>query len=302
MQISFNSDMMIVLKVILALIMLGVALDISLEDIKKTLSHPKSILVGFIGQFIFLPVLTYLLIVLINPHPSIAMGLIIVAACPGGNISNFFTLLAKGNSALSVSLTFIATVCALFMTPFNITFWGNLYGPTSQLVREVSLDVNEVTQTIFIVLGIPLVVGLLVRHYRAGLAKKIQQALTKFSTVCLIILVVGALITNFKNFLEFIGPVVFIVFLQNLLALSIGFFTSSLLKLPIKDKKAITIEIGIQNSALALALAFEFFPGMGGVALICAWWGIWHAVSGTIVTFIFAKKYQVSGEQCHGMV
>jgi BASS family bile acid:Na+ symporter len=289
MQINFNADMMIILKVILALIMLGVSLDIKVSDIKNTLLYPKSIIVGFFGQFIFLPVLTYGLIVLMQPHPSVAMGLIIVAACPGGNVSNFFTSLAKGNSALSVSLTFIATITALFMTPFNISFWGGMYGPTSSLVKEVALNPSEVMQTIFIVLGIPLVLGLAINHRYEKIARVLQAYLKHFSTVCLVLLIVGGLIGNYKNFLNFIGPVVLVVFLQNFIALSIGFITSSILKLPNKDKKAITIEIGIQNSALALALAFEFFPGVGGVALICAWWGVWHAISGSIVTYIFSK-------------
>ena len=121
-RLNFNPSSMIFLKLALALIMLGVALDIEIKDLKEILKHPKSIIVGLIGQFLLLPFLTYVLINIINPYPSVALGMILVAACPGGNFSNLFTMLARGNTALSVSLTFLATVFALFMTPFHISF------------------------------------------------------------------------------------------------------------------------------------------------------------------------------------
>ena len=154
MIINFNGDAVVILKFVLALIMLGVTLDIRVKDIKNILKHPRSIFAGLFAQFFLLPAMTFVIIYFANPIPSLALGMILVAACPGGNVSNLFTLFAKGNTALSVSLTFLATILALVMTPFNIQFWGNLYGPTQKLVQEVALDPYEVATSIFFVLGI----------------------------------------------------------------------------------------------------------------------------------------------------
>lgn len=289
-RLNFNPSSMIFLKLALALIMLGVALDIEFRDLKEILKHPKSIIAGLIGQFFLLPFLTYILINLINPYPSIALGMILVAACPGGNFSNLFTMLARGNTALSVSLTFLATVFALFMTPFNISFWGKLYPPTNILVQKIALNPNEVAQTVIIVLGIPLVIGMLLKAKNANLAAKIQLFLKRFSILFIAVLIIGAFAANFEIFKNYIQYVILIVFLQNFLALSIGYLTGTALKVPYRDRRAITIEIGIQNSGLGLALAFEFFSSLGGVALVCAWWGVWHALSGALVSYLFTRK------------
>jgi len=290
MRLKFDPGMMIYLKMGLGLIMLGVALDIDIEDLKSILKKPKSIIVGVVGQFVFLPLLTFILIWIFKPIPSVALGLILVAACPGGNFSNLFTLLAKGNTALSVGLTFIATVLALFMTPFNITFWGKLYPPTAKLVEQVSLNPTEVAQTVFIVLGIPLIIGMWLKVKKPNIAARVQGFIKKFSIIFIVALIGGAFATNFDLFAKYIHYIIIIVAVQNFIALGTGFVSSTLLKLPEKNRRAITLEIGIQNSGLGLALAFEFFHDLGGVALVCAWWGIWHALSGTLVAFLFQRK------------
>ena len=132
-QINFDANGLLLLNVALALVMFGVALGITINDFKNLFKQPKIILAGILSQFFLLPLLTFGLVVLLEPEPSIALGMIMVAACPGGNISNFMTHLAKGNTALSISLTACATFFALFMTPFNFQFYGNLYEPTSSM-------------------------------------------------------------------------------------------------------------------------------------------------------------------------
>lgn len=289
MQINFNDSNMIILKLILALVMLGVSLDIRVEDIKQILKHPKSVIAGVIGQFLVLPGFTFLLVYFFEPIPSIGLGMMLVAACPGGNLSNLFTMFARGNTALSVSLTFLATVLALVMTPFNITFWGSMYEPTQQLVKQVALDPKEVMLTVIFVLGIPLLVGLILRAQLPKIATKLQGWLKYLSALFLAILIIGAFVANFDNFIKYFDYVVGIVLVHNLVALGSGFLMGSVLKVPYRDRRSITIEVGIQNSGLGLALAFEFFNGLGGVTLICAFWGLWHAVSGSIIATIFAK-------------
>lgn len=289
MQINFDDSNMIILKLILALIMLGVSLDIRTEDLRNILKHPKSVIAGLLAQFLFLPGFTFLLVYLFEPIPSIGLGMMLVAACPGGNISNLITVFAKGNSALSVSLTFLATVLALVMTPINITFWGNLYAPTSELVQKVALDPKEVMMTVIFVLGVPLLVGLILRAQLPKIAIKLQGWLKYLSALFLAVLILGAFFANFDNFTKYWEYVVGIVVLHNIIALSSGFLMGTALRVPFRDRRSITIEVGIQNSGLGLALAFEFFGGIGGVTLICAFWGLWHAVSGSIIATIFSR-------------
>ena len=294
MQLHFNPASLNFLKFILALVMLGVALEISLHDLKNILKYPKAVFVGLFAQFIFLPVMTFVLITIFDPSPSIALGMIIVAACPGGNMSNFFTLLAKGNIALSVCLTFMATVVALFMTPFNISFWGGMNAGTKDLITSVALSNNEVVQTVVIVLGIPLVLGLIIKHKSEVFAVKLQLFLKKFSMIFLFAFVFGALFVNYQNFMNYVGQIFFIVLIHNAIAMTSGYSLASLFKLDHPSKKAITIEVGIQNSGLALALCFEFFQGLGGIAIIAAWWGVWHVFSGGLMAYIWSRGPKVT--------
>jgi len=294
-RLNINPQTMFLLKFALGLIMLGVALDINIKDLKLILKRPKSIIAGLVGQFLFLPAFTYVLISVFNPAPSIALGMIIVAACPGGNFSNLFTMFARGNTALSVSLTFMATAFALVMTPFNISFWGNYYAPTRELVEKIALDPTEVATTVIFVLGVPLVIGMIIRARHERWANKLQKILKNFSIFFIAAVIIGAFASNFEIFKTYIHYVVLIVFVHNFVALLTGFLSATILKVPYKDRRAITIEIGIQNSGLGLALAFEFFSDFGGVALVCAWWGIWHAVSGTVVAYLFTRSDKKKG-------
>jgi BASS family bile acid:Na+ symporter len=137
-QLNFNQDNIWVLNFCLAIIMFGVALELRVEDFKRVFYNPKSSLVGLLSQFILLPALTFVLIIILEPSPSLALGMILVSCCPGGNISNFMTHLARGNSALSVSLTAVGTVLAILATPFNFELWGSLYPPTASILKSVS--------------------------------------------------------------------------------------------------------------------------------------------------------------------
>lgn len=290
MQINFNPTSMMALKVILALVMLGVALDISIEDLKKLFKNPRALFAGLIGQFILLPAFTFIIVLIFRPQASIAMGMMLVAACPGGNLSALFTMLARGNTALSVSMTFMATLLAMVMTPFNITFWGSLYEPSQRLVQKVALNPMEVVYTVVFVLGVPLILGLIIRARYERWANILQKSLKNFSFVFLFALIGGAFLANFDNFIKYISVVAGIVFVHNLVALLSGYTIATLFKTEHRDRKAITIEVGIQNSGLGLALAFEFFQGIGGVTMICAWWGVWHIIAGSLTAIAFQKR------------
>jgi len=289
-KINFSSDNLWILNIVLAVIMFGVALDITTADFKNLFKQPKTMFVGVFSQFIALPFLTYLLVLIVQPIPSVALGLMMIGACPGGNISNFLSKLAGGNTALSVSLTAFATVLSVVMTPFNLSFYGNLYGPTQEVLSEISLDPLTLFKLVSLILGVPLLFGMLIRFYKPKIAGRIAKVLKPFSITVFILMILSALFQNWDIFLGYIHHVMALVITHNFIAIALGFVLASLFKLSRKDRKTISIETGIQNAGLGLLLIFQFFEGLGGMALLAAFWGIWDIFSGLGIAYLYSKK------------
>ncbi|WP_298236950.1 bile acid:sodium symporter family protein [uncultured Algibacter sp.] len=289
-KINFDSTGLWVLNIALAIVMFGVALGITIDDFKALLKRPKLVFVGILSQFILLPLITYGFIILIKPQPSIALGMMLVAACPGGNISNFMTHLAKGNTALSISLTAFATFVAVFMTPFNFQFYGSMYQPTATLLKDVALNPFELLQLVLLILGIPLVLGMLVRYNFANTAMKLSKILKPLSIIVFGAIVVIAFSNNIDVFNAYIQHVLLLGISHNIIAILLGLTMAKLFKLSFKNQKTIAIETGIQNSGLGLLLIFTFFNGLGGMAILAAFWGIWHIISGLLLAFYWSHK------------
>ncbi len=289
-QLNFNSTGLLIVNAAIGLMMLGVALELKLEDFKRIIRSPKAPGIGLLAQFILLPAFTFVLILILKPQPSIALGMILVAACPGGNLSNLMTYLAKGNCAVSVSMTAISTLAAIVMTPLNLSLWGSLNPDTAQILKKVSLSPADVFFTVFIILGIPMAVGMTLTRIFPNLSQKVRKPFKIFTLIFFIAIVFGALAANWKIFLQVIGLIVFAVLIHNALALNLGYWSSKLAGLPERDCRAVSIEVGIQNSALGLVLVFNFFNGLGGMAILVGWWGIWHIIAGLIAAFIFSRK------------
>lgn len=299
-RLNFTEGGLLGLNIALAIIMFGVALGIKIDDFKQVVIKPKPIVTGYVAQFFLLPALTFLLILLLRPTPSVALGMIMVAACPGGNISNFLSSLAKGNSALSVTLTAFSTLSAIFMTPFNFSFWGGLYvnywnKRGESFLRPIEIEPMQMFVTVFIILGIPVIAGILFAKYFPVITSKITHHIKRISIIFFLLMVVLMLKNNFAQFADSIHLIFVIVLLHNGLALATGFSFASILKLNRKDRRAISIETGIQNSGLALTLMFnpKIFPPdfeLGGMAVIAAWWGIWHIISGMIMAGLWGRK------------
>ncbi|MFY0604729.1 MAG: bile acid:sodium symporter family protein [Flavobacteriaceae bacterium] len=289
-KINFSTDSLWILNIALAVIMFGVALGITIDDFRRLIKKPKILFVGVFSQFIMLPFLTFLAILIIKPHPSFALGMMMIAACPGGNVSNFFSKLGKGNAALSVSLTAFATLICIVMTPFNLQFWGSLYEPTNTILKTVELNPFELFKLVSLILGIPLILGMLLKRYNDALALKIEKVLKPLSMLVFIALIAIAFSENIDIFTEHIHHVLFLVIFHNIFAFFIGYFVAKSFKLEKKDVKTITMETGIQNGGLGLLLIFGFFEGLGGMALLAAFWGIWDVFSGMILALYWSKK------------
>jgi len=287
--LNFSPTSLQILNAVLAIVMFSIAIDLTPGDFKRLLRAPKSLLVGLLSQFIVLPVVTFVMLLIAQPRPSIALGLIVVAACPGGNISNFITHRAGGNSALSVSMTAIATVGAIILTPVNIALWGNLYEPTREILRSTSIDPLQVAITVGLMLVLPLVLGITLNVMRPDLTSKINRPLQWLSMAIFTAFIALALGANWDFFLQFVGAVFALVFIHNALALLSGYLTASIFRLSAFDRRAVTIETGIQNSGLGLVLIFAFFQGLGGMAVVAAAWGIWHAISGIALASVMSR-------------
>lgn len=301
-RINFSQSGTHVLNIILAFVMFGVALGIRPGQFKSIVTSPKPYFVGIFSQIIILPFITFLLVLLLHNYitPGVAMGMILVAACPGGNISNFMTHLAKGNVELGIGLTATSTLLAIIITPFNFAFWGGLYvkyisNRAGTMLQTLEIDTFQMFQTVFILLGIPLVLGVLFAKYFPVIAEKLKKPIQIISIVFFIGLVVIAFSNNFDLFIKYIYYIFFIVLFHNALALTTGYGIASAFKFSDRNRRAITIEMGIQNSGLGLVLLFnpKIFPesiAIGGMLFVTAWWGIWHIVSGLGISAYWSRK------------
>ncbi|HMR69505.1 MAG TPA: bile acid:sodium symporter family protein [Rubrivivax sp.] len=289
-RLNFNPQSLWALNAIIGLIMFGVALELKPRDFKAVLVMPKPVLIGLAAQFVLLPAFTFLLVLAIRPAPSIALGMMLVAACPGGNVSNFLTHYARGNTALSVSMTAVSTAVAIVMTPLNLALWAGMYEPTAAILRAVSLDPLDMLLAVALLLGLPMAAGMAIGHRFPRLVARVHRPVRAASLLIFGLFVVGALAANWRHFVDWVGFVVFAVLLHNATAIASGWAAARVAGLPERDRRAVAIEVGIQNSALGLILVFNFFGGLGGMAIVTAWWGIWHLIAGLSVATWWSRR------------
>lgn len=288
-RINFSPDQLVLLNFCLGFLMFGVALDIKVRDFKRLFQSPKPPIIGLISQLVLLPILTLGLTFLLKVQPSIALGMVLIAACPGGNVSNFAVHLSKGNTALSVLMTSISTLAAIFTTPILFGLLSQYIPNTASLEQSISVDPIEMIQTILKLVVLPLSIGMSINHFYPKLTERIQSSVKILSMVIFFGIVFFGIKGNWENILTYVDDIFFIVLIHNSLAFLLGFSWAKLMKMSVADTKAITIETGIQNSGLALIIALNFFSDLGGMALVAAWWGIWHLLSGFIAAMILKR-------------
>jgi BASS family bile acid:Na+ symporter len=288
-RLNFNPQSLLALNVILGLVMFGVSLELKPADFKAALATPRALAIGLLGHHVVFPAATFLLVLALQPRPSIALGMILVSSCPAGNISNFLTHVARGNTALSVSISTLSTLAAIVMTPLNVAFWGGLYGPAQPILRAVAVNPFEMFAHVLLLLGVPLAAGLFVSRRYPRFTARAVKPFKVFSLGFFVVFVLAALAANWQYFLDYVGMVVGIVFVHNALALATGYGLARAAGLVERDRRAVSIECGIQNSGLGLILIFGYFDGLGGMAVITAWWGIWHIVAGLSVAGTWSR-------------
>ena len=308
-KVNMNEAGMNTINIVLAFVMFGVALGIKPKTFVDVFKKPQSVFLGILCQMILLPALTFLLTITFKNwiSPMIALGMILVASCPGGNISNFITSLSRGNTDLSVSLPAINTALCIFTTPLNFSFWGGMYlnfAEKRMLLPELEIPFWEIFKTIVILLGIPLVLGMLCSQYLPKVAKALKKPMQYLSVAFFIVMVGLTFGNNIDAFMKCIRYIFLIVLVHNLLALGIGFGTGTLFKVPYKDRRTLTIETGIQNSGLGLVLLFNpaiFDPAIwannGGMVVITAWWGVWPIIAGLTLAYTWRLRGRKEAEE-----
>ena len=271
----------------LVLVMFSVALGLRVDDFAFLRDKPLLFLGGVVAQVAVLPLVTFLLILTLRPAASIALGMIVVACCPGGAVSNLLTYLSRGNVAASVALTATSSLLAAVFTPVSILAWSQAYEPTAALLR--TLEVSPWTflaQTTFL-LALPLVCGMLVAAKAPGAAARIRRR----TTVLGVSVLVGVIVYGIAYFFPTLYPALpllgTVVVVHNAVAFATGAAAGMALSGVSATRRALTFEIGIQNSGLALVILLSQLRGVGGAAAVAAVWGVWHLIAGACIATMF---------------
>ncbi len=289
-NLEFSPVAMIALNAIIALMMFGVSLELRADDFRRILRAPKAPAIGMLVQFLLLPAATCGLTVLLPIDPHLALGMILVATCPSGTFSNIMTWLARGNVAVSASVTAVSSLTAGIFIPLNFALYAGLNPETRALLTTISVDPAELLAMVVLVLILPMVAGMALGKRRPHLARKLEKPLRHFSLLVLLAFVGGALVKNVEQFIEHFHLFFWLVVTLNTMALGLGYLCARLWRLSAADVRAVTLETGIHNSALGMALIFTFFPQASGMLLIAAFWGCWQLLAGLLLALYWSRR------------
>jgi len=288
--IHFSSESLTALNICLAVIMFGVALDIKISHFTQLFNQKKAVFTGLFTQFLLLPLFTVILVSVLPISNGMALGMLLVAACPGGNVSNFFSQMARGHVALSVTLTAFSSLAAFIITPLNFLFCVSLVPSLAGELKSLELDFLTLMINMVSILLIPLLLGMWVSASYISFSKKISGPIRILSMMMLTAFIVIAVVNNMEGFAAHLGDVFWVVLLHNGSALFISFYLSKLLNNGDAVNRTVAIETGIQNSGLALILIFNYFDGNTAMAVVAAWWGVWHLISGFAFSAVMRKR------------
>jgi len=291
-RINFSDDLRFAMNLCLGFVMFGVAMNIAVDDFRRITKFPKSLIIGFTSQWLVFPIVTIYLIYLWTPAlpASVALGLVLVSACPGGNMSNLLTTVAKGNAALSVSISAVVSLSSIILTPTIFILAAHFVPATQPLLKAIDPNPGEILRTFLLILVIPLLLGMTCNYYMPGFINKIKKPVRIVSVCIFISFIIFALSGNVENFKKYIHLVALLVIVHNMLGMGSGYLWSKWNRLPEADARAISIETGIQNSGFGLGVIFILFPDLGGMQLVVAVWAVWDMVSGLFVAWYWSWR------------
>lgn len=269
-----------VINYLLGVVMFGMGMTLNLQDFKIVFSRPKDVIIGCLAQFTIMPLLAWGLSRAFQLDEALALGVVLVGCCPGGTASNVITYLAKGDLALSVGMTGVSTLLAPFLTP--LLTWA-LAG------KSVDVDVVGMLFSILWVVILPIVVGLFVKWLWPKFTERATDILPAFSSIAIAMIVAIVIAANAGKLMAGGLMIVLVVVLHNLCGLSLGYLIGRLLGLSEPKKRAISIEVGMQNSGLASSLATIHFAAFPLATIPGAIFSVWHNISGTMVARLFNR-------------
>lgn len=284
----------IFLALSLIIIMLGMGLSLTLNDFKRVLIYPKAILVGLVNQIVLLPLIGFTLASVFSVKPEIAVGIMILAACPGGPTSNLIAHLAKGDLALSVSLTAVSSFITILTIPFIVNFSLIQFMDEGQIIQ---LNVVETIVQIFAIVVIPVSIGMLIRGFRNNFADKMEKPVRKASAIVIVLVILGIVIKEKDNLLSFFEQAGLIALALNSATMFVGWFTAKMFKLNKAQSVSISIESGIQNGTLAISIAVVLL-GSSTISIAPAIYSLLMFFTGGIAVYLSLnrKKEKVTQE------
>jgi BASS family bile acid:Na+ symporter len=289
-RIQFDATSLLALKLILGFILFGIALDIRPADLRNVLRQPRLALVGLASQYLVFPLVALAFIAVLRPQPSLALGLLLIATLPGGNISNYMVRLAGGNTALSISLTALAELTSFVFTPLMFGLLAPITPGAMALFHTIRLDPVELFLNVLVIVIVPVLLGMALAQRAPALVRRIEKPVRVTSLLLFVLLVVVAIAVNREAFVAHAGTAALWCIPLNALALASGYFFARLTGLSEQLARTIAFETGMKNTGLGLVLVFAFFDGLGGLALTAAFWGIWHSISGLALAYWWRRR------------
>ena len=284
------SSEQLVLSLVLMVMVFSVALELRLQDFQLVAQTPRAVIGGLVPQFILLPVGTWLATLALDLPPNIEAAMILVACCPGGSLSNYVTHYGRGNAALSVSISAVAALLALLLTPFNFTWMVASNPVTAAWLRRLDIDASAIWWSLLLLLAIPMTLGLLFGQRWPALTQKLRKPLANFSLLALFAFIAIGLWRERHLLNAQILPQLGLVIAHNAAGLTLGFLAAWAFRLSERDTRAVVIEGGMQNSGLALGIIAVQFNADLGMVIIASLWGIWHIVSGLSLATTWRRK------------
>ncbi len=280
----------IALSLVLATMVFSIALELKLEDFKRVAQAPKAVIAGLIPQFILLPMGTWLATLALDLPANVEAAMMLVAACPGGSLSNVITHFGRGNTALSVSISAVAALIALVATPFNFAWMVSSNPVTATWMRSLEIDPSGIWVSLLIMLAVPMALGMAVAYKLPQLAAKLTKPLANFSLFALFAFIILGLLKERSNLTLALLPTLALVIAHNASGLFLGWITSKAFGVAVRDRRAIMIEGGMQNSGLALGIIALQFGNDFGMVTVAGLWGIWHIVSGLSCAYVWRRQ------------
>lgn len=296
-QFNFSPEVGLAVAVMVGFLVFAVALDLTWSHFRRVLRNPKAPVIGLLAQYVILPGFAFGVGLLMADTPSIALGVLLVACCPAGALSNYLTGVARGSVATSVSMTAISTMLCVVITPLLFAFWAALNPETKAVLEQIVIDPKRVVTVLLIMLVVPVAAGMILRAKRPETADRIRLWARRIASLVFAVVVAILLLSNVEVLVSFAKIALPPVLITFAVAVTLGWGLARVSGLMAADRRAVTLEVAFQNVALAIGLALAFFPSLAGVAITSILWGVVHLTLGFAIAAMWMRMPIVDAPQ-----